>query len=242
MAIERSMSSPLAPIYELCDWMAFCDKVDETLKPMEALKKKIRRIQIGLSVFAVCVMVSLVINTVISFQYEENREYRIVPAFVVAGFLIIVVPVLVALPAGKKITAESDLIKEDLQRIINEQSARRPDVSFHLREDLETTFAYEGTGSRNRIDNYTITQKALMYIECVIDNTLTATVPMGGEVEATIVTPVVTAFDTLAAEVGMNGRKEHISAAERLKELEATKDILSEEEYNQKKSAILASI
>lgn len=75
-----------------------------------------------------------------------------------------------------------------------------------------------------------------------IDNVLPAsTIPMGAEVEP-VATPVApSTFETLALEEGTKADNRQKSILERLQELETVKDMLSEEEYNHKKSAILAT-
>lgn len=63
---------------------------------------------------------------------------------------------------------------------------------------------------------------------------------MGAEVEPVAIPVVPSTFETLALEEGTKADNRQKSILERLQELETVKD-MSEEEYNNKKSAILAT-
>ena len=67
-----------------------------------------------------------------------------------------------------------------------------------------------------------------------------STIPTGAEVEPVATAVVPSTFDTLALEEGTKTDNKQKSIDERLQELETVKGMLSEEEYNHKKSAILA--
>lgn len=243
VTVDRALPSPLAQIYSSSEWATFCDKLNKALEPFEALKKKVIRMTIlsaGLG-FGMFVIAAAIIG--ISFG-TGNVGSRIFPLFIACGILMVGVPAALQCYTVKMAMEQSNIIKADLQRVVNEESERRYQVSFHLREEVYTTFEYH-SGTEHRRGGYRPVQRSLYYIECVINNTVSAaTVPLGAEVvETTFATPVApSAFDTLAAETGVSAGHGQKSAVERLQELEAVKGMLSEKEYNQKRSAILATL
>jgi len=238
VTIDRALPSPLAPFYTSNDWVAFCDKIDRALEPLTALKEKIHR----RNVFSIWWIVVILLITAISagISYLTGKIGDIYPLFIVEGVLLVLVPGAIQCYTDSMAVIERVTIKEDLQRVIDEheRDEKRSDITFHLRDEVYTTFEYiDGEYGRG----YIPVNKSLHYILCVIDNVLPAsTIPMGAEVEA-VATPVVTStFDTLALEEGKNTENRQKSMLDRLKELETVKGMLSEEEYNHKKSAILA--
>ena len=241
VTVDRSLPSPLAQIYSSSEWTTFCDKINKALEPFEALKKKVLRmtmlsIGFGFGMFAIAAATAS-----ISFG---RGSFNMFPLFIVLGLLMVFVPAAVGCYTAKMATEQSNIIKADLQRVVNEESERRYEVSFHLREEVYTTFEYH-SGTEHRSGGYRPVQHSLYYIECVINSTVSAaTVPLGAEVvETSYATPVApSAFDTLAAETGASAGYGQKSAVERLQELEAVKGMLSENEYNQKRSAILATL
>ena len=239
VTIDRALPSPLAPFYTSNDWVAFCDKIDRTLEPLTALKKKIHR----RNVFSIWWIVGTLLITAISagISYLTGKIGEIYPLFIVLGLLMGLVPAAIQVYTDQMAVIEKVTIKEDLQRVIDEheREEKRSDITFHLRDERYTTFEYiDGEYGRG----YIPVNKSLHYILCVIDNVLPAsTIPMGAEVEP-VATPVVpSTFDTLALEGGTNTDNKQKSIHERLQELETVKGMLSEEEYNLKKSAILAT-
>lgn len=243
VTVDRSLPSPLAQIYSSSEWATFCDKINKALEPFEALKKKVLRMTMlsmgfGFGMFAIAA-------ATIGISFGTGRGgFNIFPLFIVLGLLMVFVPAAVGCYTAKMAMEQSNIIKADLQRVVNEESERRYEVSFHLREEVYTTFEYH-SGTEHRSGGYRPVQRSLYYIECVINNTVSAaTVPLGAEVvETSYATPVApSAFDTLAAETGASAGYGQKSAVERLQELEAVKGMLSENEYNQKRSAILATL
>lgn len=241
VTVDRSLPSPLAQIYSSSEWATFCDKINKALEPFEALKKKVRRMTMLSIGFSIGMFAIAAATIGISFG---TGGFKIFPLFIVLGLLMVFVPAAVGCYTAKMATEQSNIIKADLQRVVNEESERRYEVSFHLREEVYTTFEYH-SGTEHRSGGYRPVQHSLYYIECVINSTVSAaTVPLGAEVvETTFAAPVApSAFDTLAAETGASTGYGKKSAVERLQELEAVKGMLSENEYNQKRSAILATL
>lgn len=235
----------MAQIYSSSEWTTFCDKIDKAFEPLGALKKKIQRMMmlskgIAFTMFAV---VALITGLSVSFGAGSSR-FTIFPLFIVLGLLMVGIPAGIGCYTVRMTTEESNAIKADLQRVVNEESERKYQVSFHLREEVYTTFVHH-SGTEHRSGGYRPVQSSLYYIECVINSTVSAaTVPLGAEVvESTFATPVApSAFDTLAVEAGVSTGYGQKSAVKRLEELEAVKGMMSENEYNQKKSAILATL
>ena len=211
VTIDRAMAPKLAATYSASDWNVFCEKVDKVLEPALAIKKRTRRMQlIGLA-FAILPSVAFGIFSLFDIFFD----------------LGIVIPIFFIIPAGlycytyKTMMRDISALKDELREVVNEESNKRSDVSFHLKDEVNTNA---------RIDKGYVSRTApkINYIECVIES-YSAAVPMGGDVWNTIA-PVLSEF---------TGTK---TTAERLQELDAAKPYMSEDEYNQKKAAILAAL
>jgi len=135
-------------------------------------------------------------------------------------------------------SANGDIAKvmEDVQRVLETESAKRSDLSFHMKTEQSLVVYNSSSSSSSRVRSQTY-----YYIEAQVTG---ATIPMGGNfpINSNIVaTPVESTFDSLAMNTG-SGNTEGKSAAQRLQELENVKHLLSENEYQNKKNSIIASL
>ena len=164
------------------------------------------------------------------------------PVYCIVLIAFVVVPMAFQCSMTMTVMSQTTRIMENLQRVLNTESAKRSDVSFHIR-------TYQGilTGNHRNSGGSNITTN---YIECSVGSTV---IPMGGGnsnySNDAASTPVVampvfsSTFDNLASAPPAtapysNGR----SVAERLQELEGIRSLISTEEYSSKKKAILDGI
>lgn len=225
------------------EWIAFCDRVDQAIEPIQAIKTKMLRhsalsVAAGVGFFILIVVMGFT-GRIVSFSGGFS------PLYIILLVAFIFVPFTLQFYRIRVASRDVTKVYDDLRKVVNEESSKRSDVSFHLKEDTHTTYYNASSSSRtNRVQTRTIS-----YIECNIS------FPGGGHhllngdghdnvpVSATVASPVVipSMFDTLSGGGGTSmvpGK----SAQERLQELEGVKAFITEEEYNKKKEAILASI
>lgn len=104
-------------------------------------------------------------------------------------------------------------IEEEVKRVLSNESAKRSNVSFH----------YRAVPMLGKV------------IECVVSSV--------GVASGTSFPVKMPAFDSLALETGLGSNTTaNKTIAQRLQELEEVKGMLSEQEYEKKKSAIIASL
>jgi hypothetical protein len=243
VSIDRSMPAMLSDRMSNHEWIAFCDRVDQALEPIQAIKNTMLRhsvVSVAVS-FGLFILIAVMGFTgrIVSFSGGGFS-----PLYIILLVAFIFVPFALQFYRMRGASRDVTKVYDDLRKVVNEESSKRSDVSFHLKEDTHTTYYNASSSRTNRVQTRTIS-----YIECNIS------FPGGGHhllngdghdnvpVSATVASPVVipSMFDTLSGGGGTSmvpGK----SAQERLQELEGVKAFISEEEYNKKKEAILASI
>lgn len=232
--IDRSFPGILADKMSNSAWLAFCDEVDTVLEPLTPMKQKVKRGLILTTVASIGLFAALAIMGATGSVITSSG---VSPVYI--GFFIAcaVVPMAFQCSTMRTVMSQTTRIMENLQRVLNTESAKRSDVSFHIRTERYYTGNHRNSTGTN-------------YIECSVGSTV---IPMGGGnsnySNDAASTPVVampvfsSTFDNLASAPPAtapysNGR----SVAERLQELEGIRSLISTEEYSSKKKAILDGI
>lgn len=232
--IDRSFPGILADKMSNSAWLAFCDEVDTVLEPLTPMKQKVKRRLILTTVASIGLFAALAIMGATGSVITSSG---VSPVFI--GFFIAcaVVPMAFQCSTMRTVMSQTTRIMENLQRVLNTESAKRSDVSFHIRTERYYTGNHRNSTGTN-------------YIECSVGSTV---IPMGGGnsnySNDAASTPVVampvfsSTFENLASAPPAtapysNGR----SVAERLQELEGIRSLISTEEYSSKKKAILDGI
>ena len=232
--IDRSFPGILADKMSNSAWLAFCDEVDTVLEPLTPMKQKVKRRLILTTVASIGLFAALAIMGATGSVITSSG---VSPVYI--GFFIAcaVVPMAFQCSTMRTVMSQTTRIMENLQRVLNTESAKRSDVSFHIRTERYYTGNHRNSTGTN-------------YIECSVGSTV---IPMGGGnsnySNDAASTPVVampvfsSTFENLASAPPAtapysNGR----SVAERLQELEGIRSLISTEEYSSKKKAILDGI
>ena len=232
--IDRSFPGILADKMSNSAWLAFCDEVDTVLEPLTPMKQKVKRRLILTTVASIGLFAALAIMGATGSVITSSG---VSPVFI--GFFIAcaVVPMAFQCSTMRTVMSQTTRIMENLKRVLNTESAKRSDVSFHIRTERYYTGNHRNSTGTN-------------YIECSVGSTV---IPMGGGnsnySNDAASTPVVampvfsSTFENLASAPPAtapysNGR----SVAERLQELEGIRSLISTEEYSSKKKAILDGI
>jgi hypothetical protein len=239
VSIDRSMPAMLSDRMSNHEWTAFCDRVDQALEPTQNIKRQLA-CYTGLSVAA-----SIGIFIAIAVMGATGRIFSLYgggfnPLYILLFVSFIVVPLTIPCHTIRATSQKISKVYDDLRNVVNEESSKRSDISFHLKEEI-MHMGY--SSSSNRVNTRTMN-----YIECCISSSSSGGHRMNGEgdgnyfpVSATVMPSML---DTMSG--GGSGGAGRMSAGKstlaRLQELEGIKALLTEEEYNQKKNAILASI
>jgi len=205
------------------EWRAFCDQVSTKLEPLNKLQRKFQ-IFIGLFVVAfIAVMITFAIvvpKSIMSSDMTSEVGFG-GPQYLV--FVLFLVPFLLMMGmigvrcCVSKITQETF---KSIHEVCVEASKKNPLVSYHFRNDLIVTGYSPATQTHNTSRN--------VYIEvCIRDQT----------VNHSPTTYLTAGYPTVASHtLGTN------TPAERLEKLEKMKHLLSNQEYEAKRSDILAAV
>lgn len=222
------------------EWEDFVLKLDKALEPAQAAKD----LSFKLMVFALVMIILMFIWTCVQFSTfsltSSTSDDRWWIFFCIIGGLAIFVPLFIGLKM-KKVTLE---VKNVIKRICDEASNKYPQMSFQI--SFETVLI-SGGGGRGREPGF----KTFNYIGVNMAPSALPQQPVPGQfpgiplpmmaaggvyggMPAMVVPPPASAPDASVASTG-----EAKSAVERLKELEAIKKMISEEDYQKKKAQIL---
>lgn len=256
IGIDRTKPAILDPYMPVNDWNTFCDEIDQALHPM-AIAMKIVMVAFGLS------FVSVLLVVVTGFLSFGNFDATISPfTFMFIPFIFM----LLAMGAMCYQMYRAHTTLSEIQKICAETSQRQPNLSFHVRYEYRYSHSYNYYGRR---PNYVYGHhhahhynphghhshaRTTNYIEVSINTTGdVATGEAEIAVEPAVATPVVVdkvdpiyvpATATAPVEDPYStlesGTKK--SAKQRLEDLEKTKDLLTDEEYKEKRKEILADL
>lgn len=247
--IDRAFPGILSNKMSEGEWTSFCNEVDKTLAPVGPIKGQIMG---KMKMLACGMFVSFAVVAGISISGVLQNS---------VGFFIYPI-MFFSLPLGlfcfskrafSSVAVELNKCMKDLEEACERESARRHDVSFHVRGQT-----FGGGGSNNRGG------RQINYIECSVGGAGAGASAVGNNnmtlsaMEAGQATPVAfpvgdpdinappaatsSIFNNLAWGGSAQPTAPTISTATRLQELEGIKALISEEEYNTKKQDILNSI
>lgn len=242
ITIDRSFPGLLSGAMSESEWTSFCDKIDETLAPTNSLRQQALRLLLSLLLTMVIVIFiySLItsIGFSIGFRSSSGILYVMYNVFWFIGIVIIlVVNYRRVLPVFQKLQQN----KNDFEQICKDETKKRPNVLFHVKDELLSI----GSGE-NRTSIY--------YIECTVRtmglgrHTGSQAPPppvaptslfdpkINDEPEVAVPSIVIPFVAAVAVSSG------EVDVADRLKRLDAINDIITEEEYTQKRKEILAEI
>jgi len=222
--IDRALSAILSPYISNNEWEMFCNRVDGALEPLEPLKRKVLCMyRAGWGIF---------LSMFVLFGILGASSFGVV-IYPFIGVLIVGPPIFIMCWVQRIVSPVTNKAMDDVRKILSDESGKRSNVSFHLKEDTHVTY-HRGLNKRNTT--------IVNYIECVVGF---AAIPSGAA-ESTFSSPVATpayvpsTFDALTttSDAGSTGK----TAAERLHELEGIKALITYREYDEKKKAILADL
>lgn len=250
VTVARAMPAILEGRLSSSQWNKFCDDLDTALKPAA----KMRKIMLGgmivlpilFIVFGAASFITFVIQSQNSFDDFPNNGgspnvlgsfiFLIIGAVVMfAGFGILMC---VAVKSRNSISA-------GMRKVCDETSARHPGVSFHVRYEsrLWSSGGYgyydDGYGHHHHHNNVHVSTTE--YIEVYVADAATNNNLQVPLVTATVApsVPPKTYYDPEAA-LGSGEQKK--TPAERMRELEQMKGLLSDEEYQRKRAEIMSDV
>jgi len=220
IVIAREMPQQLLSYMSSNEWNYFCDTIDAALEPAMDFKKNVMaglRNAVSIIMLGMLVLVGVAASGILTPSD---------PGFI-GIFLCWPVLIFVVLSCFfKRFKAAELKIKQNVANACAGQNGKTQGVTFMPKERI--TVHHNTRGRRGRT--------AVTYIECTVPS---ASIAMGNAPAATsIFDSMASGFGATAPASSGGGR----SAAERLQELEGIKALISEEEYNNKKNAILAQL
>jgi hypothetical protein len=219
IVIVREMPQQLSTYMSINEWNCFCDTVDTALEPVMEFKKKLMGgfKSLGIIPFALLIIFIGISSTDILTPSD--------PGFVVMFLCWPVITFGLFYCFFKKVHAGAAKLKEELANACINENKKRQGVTFVPKERVTTHIR----------SNRKFSRTAVSYIECTVPST---GITMGNApASKSMFDTMATGFGA-AAPASSGGR----SAAERLQELEGIKALISEEDYNNKKDAILAQL
>lgn len=249
VSIDRSIPALLGDRMSNQEWISFCDNVDQALEPAQTIRK-----QLACCTF-LSVAASIGIFIAIAVMGATGRIFSIGsgggfnPVYIVLFIAFIVAPTSIQCYIIKKRSEGLSKVYDDLRTVINAESSKRSDISFHLREDTSVRYYSSSTSNTHRLHTSTI-----YYIECNVRLAGAGHSSNDGgnafQHIPTVASPVVMSslFDSISGGGGGNSSATTMaksggkSTLERLQELEGIKSLISEEEYNNKRNAILSAL
>jgi len=222
------------------EWEKFLDKLDIDLEPAQAIKALTYKLVIGALVFVVLLFVWGAIAYT-NFDYSDWNSDN----FYIFFFIAFGIAVLVPLFSRVKISKVANAVKNKMKRTCDEYSNEYPLLAFQIKFDSVLI----GGGGGDRGDHQ---YKTFNYIGIEMAPNAVPTAPVAGQFTGIpmmgmgpggtgigIMTPGVVTGPAPAPPADTGDGK---SAAVRLQELNQLKELLSEEEYAEKKQQILDSV
>jgi len=228
VVIDRAIPPLLANSMSSSEWDVLCNQVDNALSPIEEMRTIVRGYQ-RMSVIFGGIFFVVLIGVGLSSFLLLSREMRFLSAPITSVVLILgLVPTCAINAKIAKVVSGADDIMLDLQRTLEAESAKYSNKSFQIKKD-QSIYTTTDNGVRTQ---------TTYYIEAQLAD---ASIPMGGSMPTTSVfgSP---GFNSGLGNYGNSGGGSGLSAAQRLQELKGIKHLITEEEYQNKKDAILASV
>eukprot|EP00562_Extubocellulus_spinifer_P010824 CAMPEP_0178497212 /NCGR_PEP_ID=MMETSP0696-20121128/14559_1 /TAXON_ID=265572 /ORGANISM="Extubocellulus spinifer, Strain CCMP396" /LENGTH=249 /DNA_ID=CAMNT_0020125605 /DNA_START=14 /DNA_END=763 /DNA_ORIENTATION=+ len=227
--ISRVQPAAMANYMSSAAWTSFCDKVDDALKPLDQVRRISRLTFVAF--FALFLVFMILPILTISSDPSSGMNFPFI-GFIIGPLLLMAGMIGMQCYAKQKST---NALK-GLEAVCEDISKQYSQLSFHVRFDyiLYVVKAADITAISTIVNNgpHTMTTN---YIEVsVADVEAASAVPTYGDggLGAPSAPPLVTA--SLAGE--------EKSAAERLRDLDEIRGMLSQEEYDRKRKEILDSV
>jgi len=223
--IDRSMPGILHQHMGQSQWINFCDRVDSTLIELGPVRKKVR------NALRISGIISLVLFGTIAGVFASGVVFRAGSYYVfpILGVLFAIVPTFIYCRMIAPVMTKVRKTLSDLEIICNEESSKYSNLSFHLRDERFYT------GRRSSV--------VINYIEVSIGSVSSAaggSNPIGDPSANSSSSGAFSLFSQMATGAGVSTAGRNV--AERLKDLEGIRSLITEEEYNQKKKEILSGI
>jgi len=247
--IDRAFPGILSGKMSEGEWTSFCNDVDKTLEPVGPIKTKIMGTMKILScgMFAAFAVIAGITASGLIQNYMGFYLYPVMFFSLPIGLFCF------SRRVFRSVGATLSKCMQDLEEACARESAKRHDVSFHVRAQTL------GGGSSNRGG------RQINFIECSVgggggagavgNNNMTLSAMEAGQtpvafpvgdpdinVSATAAPPGTSMFNNMAWGGSAQPTAPTISTSSRLQELEGIRALISEEEYNTKKQDILNSI
>lgn len=220
--VDRMMPGVLSDYMSSYEWNTFCDSIDRALEPMQAVRTKMmwRNAFVGFMYLIIMITIPVMMMKNPYFIYPGE------PGFIIFCVLFPICIVFSFITAFRYGLSKIESIVKDLELVIETENAKRSDVKFALKDNYMV-----GANTSQRRTSFS-------HIECTIPG---LDIPMGN-----VIPP---ADNNLFGRLPVFGTNQPISpgvdgksAAERLADLNQMKPMLTDEEYNQKRNEILASV
>lgn len=128
--IETFMPSNLSGNMSSSEWESFRNNVDDVLKSLTELKKKVAcKIKYFLIFFAGIILLNLLTFLLVKIKHEKIVSFLLILAMSVYGTVDMVC-------YSEKVRMKEEKIVEDLERVLTEEGRKLSNVSFHLNHEL----------------------------------------------------------------------------------------------------------
>lgn len=222
--VDRTMPPLLKPYLETNEWQGFCDEIDACMATLNRAFQSFQCfIRAGFAICIVIIILYIALVQALSILREESFFF-ILPVFVV----LIVSKFVMIYNIGKMLSQAN----KAMEMVCNEMSLKKPSLSFLLRHSP----AKVGWGGlqKGRVDNFVQTT-VHSYIEIVVKFDIEDVVDDIDELQATSSgIPEVIAYTILNTTAS--------GAEDRLEVLERIRHLLTDTEYQDKRSEILSAV
>ena len=229
--IDRTMPAIMDPYMQDFEWKLFCDEIDAALRPVNMAQ------QLSLGFFGLTFVTFFIVmivgfasfaNDFGEFPDTEDSDNGSVAVLFVLPAAMIFLGMAFTCFAGYK----SSQALTSIQDICKDTSDRQPRLSFHVRYERTYFRSYSGMGHHDHGVGHHhghVRSHTTQYIEVSINQN---TSPLATHV------PVA----TQNGNGGAVGNTTGYTTAERLAELDKVRNILSPEEYENKRAEIIADL
>lgn len=129
VTIDRAFPGLLDGFMSQFEWTTFCDRIDEALRPVSALKKKMRMY------YCLYVLLFVGMSAAIPILATSDIAYNLVSSAAYVPILVVIfcVPMGLFYFLARRMTMKAKEILAGVQKVCDEESAKRSNVSFHIR-------------------------------------------------------------------------------------------------------------
>lgn len=172
------------------EWILFCNKVDRVLHTVWQSNQEMECFNNVLCAAIFFMFLLFIISASGSHASFDSNGRPVVegpnPAIVMVFFVLVIGGIMVlGSNAAQKATDVWIKMKRDLQNVLNAESSKRSNVSFHIREQIHQSIVIDGYHSHHSDSGgrgYHTRNTTILYIECYVTTTTTAPSWGGGAV------------------------------------------------------------